>query len=65
MSENNIFLVDLTKSKGKEVTTTICTDENNDLHRRNDVVVVSGELSVLAYHLPKDSSIQLLDYYAV
>ena len=65
VSENNIFLVDLTKSKGREVTRTICTDENNDLHRRNDVAVVSGELSVLAYHLPKDGNIQLLDYYAV
>ena len=60
-SKDSIHIIDPTKSEGTEVVRTIHI--SGRFHKVDDVTVVSGSLSVLAYHLSQSGSIQLLDYY--
>ena len=64
LSKDNIYIVDLTKPEGGEVVRTTPITEGKPFRAEN-VIVVSGELSVLAYHVYRSDSIQLFDYFAV
>jgi len=65
LSRNNIYIVDLAKPEGREVVRTKRIREDKPFRRVKKVTVVSGELSVLAYHIDDSDSIRLFDYYAV